>query len=56
MTFTAFVSRDRTAQSNPAAICCALKPKRCVIMGFTSTAPLSSMLTHSGYCVHGKAR
>ena len=52
MTLTAPVSRERTAQSKPAAICSAPKPKRCVIIGFTSTAPLSSRLTHSGYYAH----
>lgn len=50
MTLTAPVSRECTAQLNPAAICSPLKPKRCVIIGVTFTAPLSNRLMHSGYC------
>ena len=56
MTLIAPVSRERTAQSKPAAICSPPKPKRCVIIGFTSTAPLSSKLTHSGYCAQRGTR
>jgi hypothetical protein len=49
-TLTAFVSADRAAQSKPSATPAALKPKRWVIMGMTSTAPRCSSSRHSGHC------